>query len=84
MTIRNDLQKKIFEFVNFPHKVITIAQKEMWKIREHGGIKLANLAIKSQSAQAKWLIQLVSNDNFALNLNIFSRLLDSQTGEIKG
>ena len=34
----------------------------MWKIREHGGIKLANLAIKSQSAQAKWLIQLLRSE----------------------
>ena len=56
----------------------------MWKIREHGGIKLVNLKVKSQSAQTKWLIQLASNDNYNLNLNIFSRLLGSQTGNIKG
>ena len=81
---KNDLQKRIFNFVNFPHKVVTIAQKEMWKLREYGGIKLINLEVKSQSAQAKWLIQLASNDNFSINLSIFSRLLGPQIGDIKG
>ena len=82
--IKNNLQKNIFNFINFPHKVTTIAQKEMWKTHEFGGIKLINLELKSQSAQAKWLIQLASNENFRLNLNIFSRLLGPQTGDIKG
>ena len=81
---KNTLQKNIFNFVNYPHKTITIAQQEMWKTRECGGIKLINLDVKSQSAQAKWLIKLVSNENFILNLNVFSRLLGTQIGDIKG
>ena len=80
----NDLQKKFYQFVKFPEKANAIAQKEMWKVHEQGGIKLINLEVKSQSAQAKWLIHLVSNENFVLNFKIFSRLVGSQPGEIKG
>ena len=56
----------------------------MWKLPQHGGIKLINLDLKSQSAQAQWLIQLASNENFSTNLNIFSRLMGPQKGDIKG
>ena len=56
----------IFEYVSFPQKVITIAQKEMWKIKAYGGIKLINIQIKSETSKAKWLIELVTNPTLKL------------------
>ena len=32
-SMRMDLQQEIFNYVNFPRKVITISQKEMWKLK---------------------------------------------------
>ena len=43
------LQDAIFNFINFSQKVVTIAQKEMWKIKSQGGITLINMQIKSDS-----------------------------------
>ena len=56
----------------------------MWKVQEQGGIKLINLDVKSQAAQAKWLVRLVTNENLHLNYKIFSHLLGTQPGQIKG
>ena len=56
----------------------------MWKLNRYGGIKLMNLEVKSQSAQAKWMIQLASDENFRLNLDMFSRLMGLQKGYITG
>ena len=82
--MKKDLQKKIFSFINFPLNTNTISQNEMWKLYRYGGIKLMNLEVKSQSAQAKWMIQLASDENFRLNLDIFSRLIGPQKGNITG
>ena len=82
--MKKDLQKKISSFINFPLKTNTISQNEMWKLNRYGGIKLINLEVKSQSAQAKWMIQLASDENFRLNLDIFSRLMGPQKGNITG
>ena len=37
------LRHDIFAFVNHPNKVTTIAQKEMWRLKSNGGIKLVNV-----------------------------------------
>ena len=55
------VQNEFFNFVNFPLKTKTIAQEEMWRLRENGGIKLPNLHVKSQISKVKWLIELVSS-----------------------
>ena len=68
--------------MNFPSNVNTIAQKEMWRLKEHGGLKLVNVQIKSQISMAKWLIELVSNPDLSSHLQLFQKLLGAQKGNI--
>ena len=82
--IREELQQSIFNFINFPHKVTTIAQKEMWKTKSLGGIKLTNIQIKSETCKAKWLIELASNPQMKMNLDIFAEIIGNQKGNICG
>ena len=80
----NKLQSEIFSYINFPRKVVTIAQREMWKIRLHGGIKLPNIQIKSETVKAKCLIEMTSKPELNVNLNIFIELIGKQKGNISG
>ena len=68
--IQSKLQKAISDYINFPQKVPTIAQEEMWKTKPYGGIKLINLKIKSETSKAKWLIEIATNPSLKLNLDI--------------
>ena len=82
--MRNIMQKAIFDYINFPNQVITISQAEMWKTKTKGGIKLMNIQLKSETAKAKWLIEIATNDGLHLNLLIFTSLLGEQKGNISG
>ena len=37
---QKEIQDLIFDYINYPNKVITISQKETWKIKQNGGCKL--------------------------------------------
>ena len=78
------MQESIFNFVNFPQKIITIAQKEMCKVKKLGGIKLINMQIKSETSKAKWLIEIETNPILKLHLDIFESLIGTQKGNIAG
>ena len=86
--IPKDMEKKlrqdIFQFINHPHRVTTIAQKEMWRLKENGGIKLVNVQIKSEVSKAKWLIDITINPSLTLSYSIFHNLLGVQKGGIFG
>ena len=81
--IPKDMEKKlrqdIFQFINHPHRVTTVAQKEMWRLKEKGGIKLVN-EIKSEVSKAKWLIDITINPSLTLSYSIFHNLLGVQKG----
>ena len=81
---QSDIQNSIFNFINFPMKGITIGQREMWKIKENGGCKLVNIQVKSAISKAKWLMEIASNPNFKVNLDIFSDLVGVQKGNNRG
>ena len=49
-TIEKELQKAFLDYINYPHKTITISQDEMYKLREHGGAKLVNVQAKSEAS----------------------------------
>ena len=83
-TIQKNLQKSIIEYINFPQKVHTIAQEEMWKTKQYGGIKLINIQIKSETSKAKWLVEIATNPHLKINLDIFTRLIGKQKGNIIG
>ena len=82
--MRIALQQEIFNYVNFPRKVITISQKEMQKLKTQGGIKLLNLEVKSMAPKVKWLIEMATNENLKRNLDIFTELMGTQKGGIRG
>ena len=81
---QKEIQDSIFDFVNFPNKVITVSQKEMWKIKINGGIKLVNVQVKSATSKAKWLLEMATNPYFRVNLDIFSSLVGVQRGDNRG
>ena len=82
--IQKTMQTAIYSYINFPSKVHTIGQAEMWKSKLNGGLKLINLAVKSGSAKVKWLIDIVTKENLNVNLLLFQRLLGAQKGNIEG
>ena len=82
--IQKNLQKAIFDFMTFPRKVVTIEQKELWKTKDQGGIKLPNIQIKSEASKAKWITEIVSNPDFETHLVVFTKLLGTQKGGISG
>ena len=81
---QKSIQKSIIEYINFPQKVNTISQEEMWKTKQYGGIKLTNVQIKSEPSKAKWLVEIVTNPNLKINLDIFTKLIGTQKGNISG
>ena len=82
--IQKSIQKDICDFINFPNKVATVAQSEMWKLKTGGGIKLTNIQVKSETSKGKWLIDMITNENFKLNLDAFIELMGTQKGNIGG
>ena len=78
------IQNEIFNFANYPQKGKTIAQQEMWRLKENGGIKLPNIRIKSQISKVKWLIELVTSPEMKPHLSIFTKLIGPQKGNISG
>ena len=70
----------IFDFINYPKKVKTIAQKEMWRPKDQGGIKLVNIQIKSEISKVKWLMEIASDPICKIYLHIFENLLGVQKG----
>ena len=82
--MQKSLQKSIIEYINFPNKVNTISQEEMWKTKQYGGIKLVNLQIKSETSKAKWLVEIATNPHLKINLDIFTNLIGTQKGNISG
>ena len=81
---RKEAQDAIFKYFNFPNKVITIGQKETWKIKPNGGCKLVNIQVKSETSKAKWLMEIATNPDFKIHLETFSIIAGIQKGENQG
>ena len=77
---QKQIQDSIFQYINFPFKVITIGQKETWKTKTNGGCKLVNIQIKSETSKAKWLMDMITNPVLKLNFHIFTDLIGTQKG----
>lgn len=85
LNVQTTMQKAIFDFINFPNvHNVTIAQAEMRKTKMRGGIKLITIQHKSETSKAKWLIDIATNENLKLNLDIFTSLIGQQKGNIDG
>ena len=81
---QKEIQDSIFHYINFPLKVVTIGQREIWKIKLNGGCKLANIQIKSETSKAKWLMDISTNPTLKVNLDIFTSLIGIQKGNTSG
>ena len=79
--MQKDLQDSIFKYTNFPNNVITIGQKETWKIKLNGGCKLVNIQVKSATSKAKWLMEMATNCNFGVNLDTFTTFTRNPKGK---
>ena len=84
LNIQQDIQNSIFNYFNFPRKVITIGQRETWKTKQNGGCKLVNIQIKSETSKAKWLMEITTNPEFKIHLETFTNLVGIQKGNNKG
>ena len=82
--ILKTLQKAFFDYVNYPHKNVTVKQEEMHKLRKHGGIKLINIPAKIEASQIKWLINLCVDPALNIHLALIDRLLGEQKGKCRG
>ena len=56
----------------------------MWKVKCYGGIKLINIQIKSETSKAKWMIEMATNPDLKINLDIFTTFMGNQKGNIRG
>ena len=78
------LREDKLNFIRHPQKVKSISQKEIWRPKEKGGIKLVNIQIKSEISKAKWLVELVSNNELSSHLHLFQLLMGVQKVNITG
>ena len=82
--VESKFRSDIFDYINYLKKVKTIAQKEMWRPKDQGGIKLVNIQIKSEISKVKWLMEIASDPICKIHLHIFENLLGVQKGNISG
>ena len=82
--ILKQIQQSVFNYINFPFKKVTIAQDECKKLREHGGLKLIDIDLKSKASKVQYLINLCIRDELSLNKKVFSHLLGTQMYDICG
>ena len=73
------IQKKFNQFIIYPYNSNLIAEKELFKLREDGGIKLIHVQTKALSSKIKWLIDVTTNDTLQVNKDIIDELIGTQT-----
>ena len=74
------------DYITFPKKgnIPQVSRKEMEKLRLDGGLKLINIALKSQTPKVHWLIRIVTDENLKVNLDLFNSLIGVQSGNLTG
>ena len=82
--LQTELQTDIVNYINFPRKQATVSQKEMFKLKGDGGIKLIHIKTKAETSKAKWLLDLTTNNNLRLNKMVYSNLIGIQKGNFDG
>ena len=78
------LQKKFVEYVNYPHTSLTISEQEMKKLRKHGGAKVIDIQTKTEASKIRWLMELATNPNLQIHMNIITTLIGHQKGSLTG
>ena len=80
---RKDLQVAFLEYVNFPRSN-TVSEREMKKLRLHGGIKLIDIQAKIETYRSRWLIDIASNPNLTSHRAVMTSLVGTQKGGLEG
>ena len=78
------LQKQFTQYINWPHRCVTVSEAEILKLRSDGGLKLIHLLTKSHASQCMWLVRLITSPDFHLNFNILKRLMGEQPSHKSG
>ena len=78
------LQTLFTDYINWPHKRNTVAQTELFKLRQDGGIKLIHIESKSFASKIMWLKQLILNPTLDHHLQLVYKLLGVQKGHKQG
>ena len=84
--IEREATKAFMDYITFPKKgnIPQVSRKEMEKVRPEGGIKLINLALKSQTPKVHWLIRILSDESLKVQLHLFNSLIGVQSGQLTG
>ena len=82
--IEKDINDAFIDYIKFPKKSNHISKKEMEKPRADGGLKLINIALKSQTPKIHWLIRLITDDSLKAHLAVFNSLVGTQKGHLTG
>ena len=83
-TLQEDLQKSFVKYINFPQAQHTVAEIEMKKLRQHGGIKLIDIESKIDAYRTKWLMEIITNENLKTHRAIITNLIGPQKGGLQG
>ena len=88
-TIPEEIAKLIndafLDYIVFPKKKKDqVSRNEMEKLRCHGGLKLINIKLKSQTPKIHWLIRLITDDNLKPQRSTFNALIGPQKGHLRG
>ena len=84
LPIQQQLQRAFNDYVNWPHRIHTVSQQELFKLREHGGVKLIHIQTKSEASKVAWIIQLLTNPHLTTHLALVTDLLGQHFGHIQG
>ena len=79
-----EIDNAFMNYITFPKKKNQVSRKEMEKLRAHGGLKLINTKLKSETPKIHWLINLITNNSLKLHRHIFNSLVGSQKGHLRG
>ena len=83
--LETEINNLFIDYITFPkNKKNEISKMEMQKLRKNGGIKLIQTKIKSETPKVEWLINMITDQNLKMNLNVFRKLIGTQKGNIEG
>ena len=83
-SMEEEVMRAFIDYIKFPRKRNEVGRKEMEKLREFGGIKLINVALKAQTPKVHWLMRLAAEDNLSIHKSVFNALVGSQPGNLTG
>ena len=81
-----EIREAFMDYITFPNngKIPQVSRKEMEKLRVDGGLKLINVALKSQTPKVHWLIRLLTDETLKVQLELFNSLIGVQSGQLRG